>query len=174
MKQCAKWIIILMVINMTLLETRKKYGVSQSDVATLLKVPLRTYIRYEKDNSYGDELKRQMMINSINEKYEITEEKGILSIGFIKDELTKLFQSQYKDVVNFCYLFGSYAKGYANEKSDVDLCVSSSLTGIKIAGLAESIRNVLHKHIDLIRVDTLNGNIELLNEIMKDGIKIYG
>ena len=159
---------------MTLLESRKKYGVSQSDVATLLKVPLRTYIRYEKDNSYGDELKRQMMINSINEKYEITEEKGILSIGFIKDELTKLFQSQYKDVVNFCYLFGSYAKGYANEKSDVDLCVSSSLTGIKIAGLAESIRNVLHKHIDLIRVDTLNGNIELLNEIMKDGIKIYG
>ena len=163
-----------MVINMTLLESRKKYGVSQSDVATILKVPLRTYIRYEKDNSYGDELKRQMMINSIHEKYEITEEKGILSIGFIKDELTKLFQSQYKDVVNFCYLFGSYAKGYANEKSDVDLCVSSSLTGIKIAGLAESIRNVLHKHIDLIRVDTLNGNIELLNEIMKDGIKIYG
>ena len=163
-----------MVINMTLLESRKKYGVSQSDVATLLKVPLRTYIRYEKDNSYGNELKRQMMINSINEKYEITEEKGILSIGFIKDELTKLFQSQYKDVVNFCYLFGSYAKGYANEKSDVDLCVSSSLTGFKIAGLAESIRNVLHKRIDLIRVDTLNGNIELLNEIMKDGIKIYG
>lgn len=37
------------------------------------------------------------------------------------EELTKLFKEQYKNMVEFCYLFGSYAKGYATERSDVDL-----------------------------------------------------
>ena len=48
-----------MVIDMTLLETRKQYNVSQLDVATLLNIPVRTYIRYEKDDNYGSTLKRQ-------------------------------------------------------------------------------------------------------------------
>ena len=163
-----------MVITMTLLETRKKYDISQADAAALLEIPLRTYIRYEQNDDYGSNLKRQMMKKGIEDKYEITETKGLLTMDFIKDELIKLFEGQYKGVVEFCYLFGSYAKGYATETSDVDLCISSSLTGIKVAGLAEAIRGVLHKRIDLIRFDTLKGNLELINEIMRDGIKIYG
>ena len=165
---------MLMVMNMTLLETRKKHNVSQMEVATLLKIPIRTYIRYEQDDNYGSGLKRQMMIKSIEDEFEITEEKGLLTIESIKKELTKLFNNQYKEAVEFCYLFGSYAKGYATEKSDVDLCISSSLTGLKVAGLAEAIRSVLHKKIDLVRFDSLKDNLELINEIMKDGIKIYG
>ena len=77
-------------------------------------------------------------------------------------------------MVDFCYLFGSYAKGYAKEDSDVDLCVSTSLTGFGFIGLHNRLSEVLHKKVDLIRVDTLKDNIELLNEIMKDGIRIYG
>ena len=77
-------------------------------------------------------------------------------------------------MVDFCYLFGSYAKGYAKEDSDVDLCVSTSLTGFDFIGLHNRLSEVLHKKVDLIRVDTLKDNIELLNEIMKDGIRIYG
>ena len=38
---------------MTLLETRKQYNVSQAEVATLLGIPVRTYIRYEQDKNYG-------------------------------------------------------------------------------------------------------------------------
>jgi predicted nucleotidyltransferase len=165
---------VFLVIDMTLLETRKQYNVSQAEVASLLGIPVRTYIRYEKDDSYGSELKRRMMIAGIKDKYEITEYKGLLNIKQIKDELTHLFESQYKDVVDFCYLFGSYAKGYAKEKSDVDLCISTSLKGVAFLGLVENIRKALHKKIDLIRFDTLKDNLELTNEIMKDGIKIYG
>ena len=156
-----------------LLEIRTKFGLSQVAVAKILAIPVRTYIRYEQDDNYGNELKRQSMISKINDKYEITEEKGLLTIERIKIELTTFFESQYKGRVEFCYLFGSYAKGYATEKSDVDLCVSSSLTGIKVAGLAEAIRGVLHKKIDLVRFDTLMNNLEILNEIMKNGVKIY-
>ena len=158
---------------MTLLETRKQYNVSQAEVATLLGIPVRTYIRYEQDNNYGSELKRQTMINLINNKYEITEDKGLLNVDYIKKQLNILFNNQYKEVVEFCYLFGSYAKGYATEKSDVDLCVSTSLKGLDFVGLSEDIRTLLHKKIDLIRFDTLKDNLELINEIMKDGIKIY-
>ena len=159
---------------MTLLQTRKQYNISQIEAAKTLDIPVRTYIRYEQDDNYGSKLKRQTMINVINDKYEITEDKGVLSVSQIKKELTILFDKQYQGVVEFCYLFGSYAKGYATETSDVDLCVCSSLTGMRVAGLAETIRSVLHKKIDLIRFDTLKDNLELINEIMKDGIKIYG
>ena len=159
---------------MTLLETRKQYKMSQQEIANLLNVPLRTYVRYELDNQYGDSFKRRTMIQLINEKFEITETKGLLSIDFIKSELNALFNKKYKGLIEFCYLFGSYAKGYATEKSDVDLCVSTSLTGFDFAGLSEDIRQILHKKIDLIRFNTLSGNLDLIEEVMKEGIKIYG
>ncbi len=167
-------LLLFWVNNMTLKETREFYDLTQIKAALLIGIPVRTFRRYELDENYGDELKRQKFIDIINEKCEITEEKGMLSIEQIKKKLTNLFENQYKGMVDFCYLFGSYAKGYADEKSDVDLCVSSSLTGIRVAGLAEAIRGVLHKKIDLIRFDTLNNNLKLINEIMKDGVKIYG
>ena len=85
-----------------------------------------------------------------------------------------VINEKYKDMVEFCYLFGSYAKGYAKETSDVDLCVSTSLSGLKYVGLAESLRIVLNKKVDLIRLSDLSNNVGLVSEIMKDGIKIYG
>ena len=159
---------------MTLKETRELYGLTQIKAAEIVGIPVRTFRRYEIDEDYGDVLKRKKIIDILIDKCEITEDKGLLTIEKIKEELTRLFDNQYKGIVEFCYLFGSYAKGYAKENSDVDLCVSSSLSGIRIAGLAEAIRAVLHKKIDLIRFDTLNSNLELSKEIMKSGIKIYG
>ena len=159
---------------MTLLQIRNKYQISQALAASSVGIPLRTYIRYEDDNDYGSSLKRESMIQKLMDKYEITEDKGMLSVETIKNELTSLFDSEYKGKIEFCYLFGSYAKGYAKDNSDVDLCVSTSLTGLRFAGLSEAIRTVLHKRIDLIRFNNLENNLELVSEIMKDGIKIYG
>ena len=158
---------------MSLLNTRTQYGLSQIEAASILNMPVRTFIRYEKDDSYGNELKRSMMIRTLIEKCEITETKGLLTIEQIKNTLTNVFEERYKGQIEFCYLFGSYAKGYAKESSDVDLCVSTSLTGLRFAGLSEAIRQALHKNIDLIRFSNLDNNLELINEIMKDGIKIY-
>ncbi len=159
---------------MELLDVRKQYNLSQVEAAKLLGIPVRTYIRYEKDNNYGSSLKRKTMIDVINEKCEITETKGLLTVEQIRQSIEKVFDEEYKGEIEFCYLFGSYAKGYAKDNSDVDLCVSTTLTGLRFVGLSESIRNVLHKKIDLIRFSNLKDNLELINEIMKDGIKIYG
>ena len=109
----------------------------------------------------------------LKEKYEVTEEKGLLSIEEIKNKVTDIF-SKYKDEISFCYLFGSYAKGYAKDDSDVDLCISTSLTGLTFIGLIEELRVSLNKKVDLLRISDMKNNFELVHEIMKDGIKIYG
>ena len=159
---------------MTLKETRLHYQLSQADAANIIGVPVRSLRRYETDENYGSLHKRQMFIELLNKHCEITEEKGLLTIESIKQIITKLFDDEYKGEIEFCYLFGSYAKGIAKETSDVDLYVSSSLTGLRFVGLIERARQALHKIVDVIRSSELNNNIDLVNEIMKYGIKIYG
>ena len=70
-------------------------------------------------------------------------------------------------------MFGSYASGKATEKSDVDLLVSTKVTGMEFFGLAEMLREELHKKIDLLNLEQLSNNPELINEILLNGIKIY-
>ena len=158
---------------MILKDIRKQYGLTQKEAANIAGVPLRTYVRYEKDEAYGNVLIRHGIINKINDRCEITERKGILTIKQISSAINEVIKDEYSDSIDLCYLFGSYAKGYATETSDVDLCVSTTLTGLNFVGLSESIRSKLHKKIDLVRLSSLNNNLPLLKEIMKDGIKIY-
>ena len=40
--------------------------------------------------------------------------------------------------------------------------------------LVESIREGLKKKVDVLKSEQLNGNPDLMNEILKDGVKIYG
>ena len=86
-------------------------------------------------------------------------------------EVNNIF-SKYK--INFCYLFGSYAKNKAKPSSDVDLLIDSDVTGLDFFGLVEELRQKLHKRIDLLKLEQLGNNEDLLREIMKDGIRIYG
>jgi hypothetical protein len=159
---------------MNLKESRVAYGLSQIDAAKIAGVPVRTFRRYEMDEGYGSPLKRRMFIQLLEEQCEITEEKGVLTIAKIQSELTRLFENKYQGEIDFCYLFGSYAKGKAVDRSDVDLYIVSSLKGLRFLGLAEDIRQALHKKVDVLRPSQLQANVELMNEIMKTGIKIYG
>lgn len=158
---------------MSLKDIRKQYNLTQKEAADIAGVPLRTYVRYEKDEAYGNVLIRHGIVNKINDRCEITERKGVLTIKQITTAINEIIKNEYSTSIDFCYLFGSYAKGYATETSDVDLCVSTTLTGLNFVGLSESIRSKLHKKIDLIRLSNLNNNLPLIKEIMKDGIKIY-
>ncbi len=158
---------------MTLKDVRKRNKLSQSAAASTVGMPLRTYVRYENDESYGDPLKRRSIFALLNDRYEITETKGILTIDDIRSGVGEVL-SEFGDSVEFCFLFGSYAKGRAQETSDVDLCVSTKLSGFKFVGLSERLRGRLHKNVDLLRLSNLNDNMELINEIMKNGIKVFG
>ena len=157
---------------MKLFDLRKEYGLSQIKAAEICAIPLRTYIRYEQNDGYGSALKRTAMIAALNSACEITEDKGILLLNQIIERVRDVITKKYRESVTMCYLFGSYAKGYATEKSDVDLLVSTDLQGFKYVGLAEDIHKVLHKNIDLNNFN--NASSDLIYEVMKDGIKIYG
>lgn len=157
---------------MTLKELRISFNITQKEASTCVGVPLRTYIRYEQIDDEKN-LKYQKMKELLIEKYETTEEKGILSIDLIK-KTVYVTLDDYKDDISFCYLFGSYAKGYAKENSDVDLLIDTSLTGLKFVGLLEKLHKNLKKNVDVLRFKDLNDNMLLINEIMKEGIKIYG
>lgn len=159
---------------MTLKELRQEYNLSQKQVSAVLGIPERSYRRYELDENYGSKIKREAFKDIIVKNYEITETKGVLTIEQIENKVRKLFEEKYKGQIDFCYLFGSYAKGLAKEESDVDLYVSTTLTGLRFVGLIENLRQTLNKKVDLIRSSELNNNVNLTNEIMKDGIKIYG
>lgn len=156
---------------MSLKDLRIEKGLTQSQCANYLGIPLRTFIRYENDENKKNSIKYQFMVDKLNEYGFIDEEHGILTLEQIKTTCTNIFKN-YE--VDFCYLFGSYAKGKANEKSDVDLLISTNVTGIKFFGLVEELRENLKKKVDLVDIHQLNNNEILTKEILKDGIKIYG
>ena len=45
---------------------------------------------------------------------------------------------------------------------------------MKFYALVEEIRTALHKRVDLLDVSQLNDNMELIKEVLRDGIRIYG
>ena len=157
---------------MTLKELRKSYNITQKEASICVGIPLRTYSRYEQIDDETN-LKYIKMKELLTKKYEITEEKGLLSIEKIKEIVINAL-SDYNNEVKFCYLFGSYAKVYAKESSDVDLLLDTSLSGLKFVGLVEKLHQNLKKNVDVLRFKDLSDNMLLINEIMKEGIKIYG
>lgn len=110
----------------------------------------------------------RMTIDRVSEK---NDTPGILDVDNIAEKCSEVLEG-YE--VNFCYLFGSYAKGKATPASDVDLLISANVKGLKFYGLVEEIRIALHKNVDVLDLNQLKNNIGLTEEILKDGLKIYG
>lgn len=152
-------------------ELRNEKKLTQQQVADLVGVSLRSYISYENDERKAGTLKYNYILDKLLEINPIDEEHGIIEIDDIKRKCKEVFD---KYDVSFCYLFGSYAKLKATPTSDVDLLISANVKGLKYYGLVEEIRTVLHKKVDVLDIDQLKDNFELTQEILRDGIKIYG
>ena len=52
--------------------------------------------------------------------------------------------------------------------------IAYDITWLKYYGLVEELRESLKKKVDALDIEQLRNNYELLKEILKDGIKIYG
>ncbi len=156
---------------MTLKQLRKTKQLTQVKCAEYLGVPIRTYQLYEHDENKCPSLKLQFIRQRLNEYDFIDEENGILSVDKIISACKEILP---KYNAKYCYLFGSYAKGRATGKSDVDLLISAGIGGLAFYELVEVLRERLHKKVELVDVKQLAGNVDLINEILTDGIKIYG
>lgn len=81
------------------------------------------------------------------------------------------------------YLFGSYARGTANENSDIDLLIDTSGAGLtslfKLAPLYNDLDEAFDKEIDMVLVSTLEqparmaSDVLFREEIEKDRRVIY-
>lgn len=152
-------------------DLRLEKRLTQQQVADLVGISLRSYKSYENDETKISTIKYNYIMQKLEEINPIDEEHGIIDIEYIRDKCQKVFE---KYDVDFCYLFGSYAKNKATPTSDVDLLISAKVKGLKFYGLVEEVRTALHKKVDVLDVNQLNNNMELTQEILKDGIKIYG
>lgn len=156
---------------MSLKDIRLQGNLTQEEAAQLLGVTRRTYVNYEAGKIDEASLKYKYVVETLQKASLLDESHGILTI----DQIKKICGEIFKDYsVDYCYLFGSYAKGKATETSDVDLLVAMPVDGMKFFELIELLREQLKKKIDLLDIAQLDNNSALVQEILKDGIKIYG
>lgn len=156
---------------MKLKEIRKLHHLTQAACAEYLGIPLRTYKRYESDEGNVPPIKQAFILSKLQELGKTDEDHGILTTEAIKRICAEVFQNY---AVDYCYLFGSYAKGKATETSDVDLFLSTEAEGLRFYGLVEALRVALNKRVDVLDQRQIDGNEKLLREILRDGVKIYG
>ena len=152
-------------------DLRKEKKINHNEVVDFAVISLIYNKTYENDETKSDSIKYKYLMEQLTKVNFIDEEHGLLDVDDIKRKCTKVLE-QYD--VNFCYLFGSYAKGKETPTSDVDLLISANIKGLKFYGLVEELRTVLHKKVDVLDMNQLKENLELTEEILKDGVKIYG
>ena len=152
-------------------DIRIEKRMTQQEVADLVGISLRSYKSYENEEEKSGSIKYKYILERLEQINFVDEEHGLLTIEDITRKCANVFQ-HYE--VKFCYLFGSYAKGKATPVSDVDLLISTDVKGLKFYGLVEELRVALKKKVDVLDINQLKDNLELTEEILKDGIKIYG
>ena len=96
---------------------------------------------------------------------------AMYSVSDIQHILNPIFTAHG---VRSAVLFGSYAKGCANEKSDIDLLVDSGLHGLSFFGLLESVSSAFRQPVDLIDVTQLDYGSKIQQEIHNSGVQIFG
>jgi predicted nucleotidyltransferase len=70
-------------------------------------------------------------------------------------------------------LFGSYGKGTATEKSDIDILVDSGLHGLRFVGFLDEVKQAVGKEVDLFDVTHIQAGSKVDREIQDTGVTIY-
>ena len=95
----------------------------------------------------------------------------IYTLAELKNTLNPIFE-QFG--VKKAVLFGSYAKGLATSRSDVDLFVDSGLRGLAFFGLLDGVASALDVPVDLIDASQVDKGSLIEQEIGRSGVQIYG
>ena len=97
--------------------------------------------------------------------------KAIYTVNDIKIILQPVFK---KHNIKKAVLFGSYAKGEADAKSDIDIMVDSNLRGLAFYGLLEDVVNAVGLQVDLLDRRQIIPASKIQAEIKNTGVVIYG
>lgn len=97
--------------------------------------------------------------------------KNLYTIVELKQTLSPIFK---KHKVKKATLFGSYVKGTADTRSDIDLVVETDLKGWDFYGLLGDVTSALRFPVDLIEKRTIKKGSDFEKEIDNTGVTIYG
>ncbi len=92
----------------------------------------------------------------------------------IKDIVSLVEPIAKKYGVKEIYLFGSYARGEADGDSDLDFLVfgGENFKLTMIFALAEELREVLKKDVDVFEINEINKDSDFYNTIMKERLLV--
>ena len=95
---------------------------------------------------------------------------GTYTLPQLKKALMPIFDAYG---IRKAVLFGSYAKGTATEKSDIDLLVDSRLRGLRFVGFLDDIQRTVGKRVDLFDVTHIEAGSRIDREIQQTGVTVY-
>ena len=148
-------------------QKRKQLGLTQEQAAKACGVSRRTYQTYEEtniSNTTSNALVEKMEQLSDSKEY-------VYSVSTIKRICKSIFIKHPQ--IECAYLYGSYARNEATTKSDIDLLVVCHGMGLKFFEMTADLEEGLNKKVDIQTHDQIGDNIDFLENILVDGIKIY-
>ena len=98
-------------------------------------------------------------------------DKNVVTLENITN-IVKPLAEKYK--VKEIYLFGSYARGDADERSDMDFLVIGG-EGFKLTqifALGEELRDTFNKKVDVFEINEINQSSEFYKTIMREKVLI--
>ena len=160
-------------MNSILKQIRNNIGLTQKVVSIYLGIPLRTIQNWEEGTRIPNEFVLEAAVEKLlekNQRQTFSKEEGVYPFSLLKKEVVKL---AIKYNISKVVLFGSYAKGLAKPTSDIDLVITTDITGLEFFGLLDDFVNTLNKDIDLIREKDIIKGSQVDEEIKKTGVIIY-
>ena len=150
---------------------RKEIDITQHQAANACGVSLRTYQTYEETSNLNDTY--NFLLNKLKEMGILDGSNYILSVNYIKKVCRDVISSKYTEI-ECLFLYGSYARGDANGKSDVNLLLLlSKPLGKRKTTLENKLNKLLKKKVTLKTFDELLENRKETKNVFKDGIRIY-
>ncbi len=97
--------------------------------------------------------------------------KEIFTLDKIASIVKPLAKAYAIDAV---YLFGSYARGEADENSDLDFLVmgGKNFKRTRIFAFGEDLRELLQKDVDVFEISEINVGTPFYNAVMRDKVLV--
>ena len=154
---------------MNIKELRIKKELTQEKASKITGIPLRTFKDYENNDARIGTIKYNYILDKLSEYGTVDREHGILDIFTIK-RLVKRILSNFK--IEYCYLFGSYAKEIPNNNSNVNLFIYTKDPSFNYDDIKEKLEDVLKKNVDLNIYDLKRRTNILIRDILSYGIRL--
>ena len=86
----------------------------------------------------------------------------------------KISEAASKYGIHKAYLFGSYARGKAENDSDIDICIEKGKlrTLFELSGFCHDLEEILEKKVDIFTMNSLSADFK--KQIENDLVLIYG